>query len=376
MRTLIALLIAGCVPVLSNAQGCCSGGSGSPIAGGASQGVLSDKQIEISTNFQYFNSNNFHAGDKDTLPLFDNYDSKYLYSKIAYGLTKDLTFSVEAGYFFNKTQIGLDNIDTFRSSGISDLLLFPRYNVFNRKDSTRSVELTLGLGYKMPIGKHNDSTLVYTNPSTGQKIYTTSPPLVQPTNGSQDFIFYAFFLRGFPKHDFRLFANAIYIKKGWNSLGMNFGDYANLGIFAGKTFFEKFSLTFQLKYEWVDKMDYDKNIDMLALYNIDVKSTGNRKITFAPQLSYTFKSFALYGLYEFPLYEYAIGVQVVTQKFFTVGLSYRFFTRKKAACDPLYGESYQCEMRCEGGGGSEPGWCKMCGMKTEKVPVPESPEKK
>lgn len=367
MRTFIALLISCLIPVFSKGQGCCSGGSGSPIAGGASQGVLSDGQFELSSNFQYFNSNKFHTGDKDTLPLFDNYNSKYLYSKIAYGLTNDLTFSVEAGYFFNKTQIGLNNIDTFQSSGISDLILFPRYNVFNRKDSTRSVEFTLGLGYKFPIGKHDDSTLVYTNPFTGQKIYTTSPPLVQPTNGSQDFILYAFFMRGFPKHNFRLFTNAIYIKKGWNSLGQNFGDYANFGLFAGKTFFEKLALTCQLKWEWVDKMDYDKNIDMLALYNIDVKSTGNKKITFAPQISFTYKSFAFYGMYEIPLYEYSNGVQVITQRFFTMGLSYRFFTKKNTICDPLTGESYQCEMRCEGGGGSKPGWCKVCGMKTEKV---------
>ena len=35
------------------AQGCCSGTSGNPIAGGASTGVLLKNQLEISLNYQY-----------------------------------------------------------------------------------------------------------------------------------------------------------------------------------------------------------------------------------------------------------------------------------------------------------------------------------
>ena len=42
-----------------HSQGCCSGGSGSPIAGGASQGVLQDRQVEISANYQYLSTNKF-----------------------------------------------------------------------------------------------------------------------------------------------------------------------------------------------------------------------------------------------------------------------------------------------------------------------------
>ena len=111
-------------------QGCCSGGSGSPIAGGASQGVLSNRQVELSTNFQYINSNKFKTGDRDTTSLFDNFNSKYQYTKIAYGITKDFTISIESGYFFNKTQIGQNKIDTNSSSGIGDLIIFPRYDVY------------------------------------------------------------------------------------------------------------------------------------------------------------------------------------------------------------------------------------------------------
>ena len=88
-------------------QGCCSGGSGSPIAGGASQGVLKQRQVEIAANYQYVGSNKFQVGDRDTVSLFDNLYSNYLYMRLAYGVTEKLTVSLESGYFINKTQIEL-----------------------------------------------------------------------------------------------------------------------------------------------------------------------------------------------------------------------------------------------------------------------------
>jgi len=348
-------------------QGCCSGGSGSPIAGGASQGVLADGQFEAASNFQYINSNKFMSGAVDTLPLFDNFNSRYLYSKIAYGVAKKLSVSAELGYFFNKSQIGKDKVDTITSSGIGDLILFPRYEIFNRCTEKKKIEITIGLGFKIPLGKHNDSTLVYTNPVTGRRIFTTSPPLVQPTNGSQDFIFYGFLYRGFPKYNFRIFANSIYIRKGWNSLGQKFGDYKSVSLFAGQTFFKTIDLTVQLRAEMVDVMESDKNIDMLALYNIDVRSTGSKKILLVPQISYTFKSLTLYGLYEFPLYQYVTGVQVVTQQQLSFGLTYRFFIKKQICETPVGDYSYICPMKCEGSESSGPGKCPVCGMKLENI---------
>ncbi len=328
-RLLVIVTIVLCTEYV-HAQGCCSGGSGSPIAGGASQGVLQDRQMEIAANYQYSESDKFFVHDRDTASLFDNLNSNYLYLRLAYGVTKDLTMSVESGYFFNKTQYGLDGADTIRSSGMGDLILFPRYDILNTTSETRRTEITIGLGYKIPLGKYNDSTVVYTDPNNGQKFYTTSPPTVQPTNGSQDFIFYGFFFRGYPLKNFRIFANALYMKKGWNALGQKFGDYSTVGLFASKTFFQKLGVTLQLKGEYVGKMQYDKNIDMVALYNVDVTSTGSRKIFFVPQLSFSHNDFTIYALSEIPMYQYVHGTQVGSEYQFTMGVSYRFFTYKTA----------------------------------------------
>jgi hypothetical protein len=287
-------------------QACCSGGSGSPIAGGVSQGVLQEKQFEVSANYQYSGSGKFKAGDRDTAQLINYLSSNYLYGRLAYGITKDLTMSIEGGYYINKTEIALGRRDTVSSSGIGDLVLFPRYDVINRKSENTRTEWTIGLGYKIPLGTYNDSFVVYQNPKTLENYYTTAPPTVQPTTGSQDFIFYNFLFHSWPHKQFRIFSSMLYIKKGWNPMGQKFGDFASVGLFMSKTFFRKLGITLQVRGEWVDKMKYDKNVDMLALYNVDVKATGSRKIFVAPQVNFTFREFTVYALYDYPLYQNVI----------------------------------------------------------------------
>lgn len=308
----------------ADAQGCCSGGSGSPIAGGTSQGVLADQQAEVGVSFQYINSNKFLTGDKPAMNFLNNFNTKYLYTRFAYGVTDRLTMSVEAGYFFNKTQVALNETDKEESKGVSDLIVFPRYKVYEYNTEKTRNELTIGLGYKMPLGKYIDSSVVYTDMS-GKNYYTPRPPAVMPTTGSNDFIFYAFGFRGYPQKNFRIFANALYIRKGWNPIGERFGDYASIGLFASKTFLKKWSGTLQLKGEWIGDFKSDKSADdMLAYYNLDVNSFGSKKIVVAPQISYAHKNISIYLLGEYPLYQYVNGTAIASQYLFTLGFAYRF----------------------------------------------------
>ena len=320
------------------AQGCCSGGSGSPIAGGTSQGVLLDRQIEISTNYQYINSKKFLSGTKDTSNFLDNYNSQYFYTRFAYGLTKNLTMSLESGYYLNRSQVGLHHSYVQQCSGIGDLILFPRYDVYNHNTEKTRNEITLGLGLKLPLGKYLDSFVTYTDPHSKRSYYAPMAPAVMPSTGSNDFIFYGFGYRGYPSHNFRIFTSLLYVKKGWNALGEKFGDYSSIGIFAGKTFFRKLGITFQLKGEWVETMKTDKNVDltikyfninyMKDYYGLDVNSTGGKKILFVPQVNYSYKSLSVYALSEFPLYQYVNGTAIASQYLFTIGIAYRFMTVK------------------------------------------------
>ena len=364
MRSIILFSIIFFISPKLFSQGCCSGGSGSPIAGGASQGVLLDRQVELGVNYQYISTDTFKAGDRDTASLFDSFKSNYLYFRVAYGVTKNFTMSVESGYFINKTQIELLNADTFQSSGIGDLIIFPRYDILNHTEEKKRTEITLGLGYKIPLGKYNDSNIVYTNPLNGHHTWIVSPPSVQPTNGSNDLIFYGFFFRSYPLKNFRIFSNLLYVRKGWNPMGEKFGDYASIGLFAGKTFFKKLGVTLQVKGEWIDKMKWNKNIDMLGIYGVDVKSTGGRKVLFVPQLSYSYKSFTIYALSEIPLYQYVNLVQVASKFQLTIGLSYRFFAYKSGIVKPTDNTSeviYVCPMHPEVTS-TVPAKCPKCGM--------------
>lgn len=324
------LVFIACL-ILSDAQQlyaqCCSGGSGSPVAGGASQGVLQEKQMEIGISHQYISTSKFKSGNKDTLKFLDNYNSQYIYNRIGYGLTKDLTISIEAGYYLNKTEEKLNRIDTITSSGIGDLIIFPRYDIYNSTTEEKRTEITIGLGYKIPIGKYNDSTK-YIEPFSGDPYYVVNPPSVQPSSGANDFIFYTFLFRSYPLKNFRVFANATYIKKGWNPSGEKFGDYFNLGIFAGTTLFEKLSVTLQCRGEWIDKMQVNKNVLLYAFPNYDSKATGSRKIFITPQIGYSYKKFTFYLLSEIPVYQYVNKAQVVSQHQFTGGIFYRFYTNQ------------------------------------------------
>ncbi len=312
------------------AQGCCSGGSGSPIAGGTSQGVLSEQQAEVAMNFQYVNSHKFLKGDKPTMDFLSNFNTKYLYTRIAYGVTDRLTMSIESGYFFNKTQIAINKKDKEESKGIADLIIFPRYKVYEHNTEKKRDEITIGLGYKIPLGKYLDSTVVYTDPK-GKNFFTPKPPAVMPTTGSNDFIFYAFAFRGYPEKKFRIFVTSLYIRKGWNPLGEKFGNYGSVSLFASKTILKKLGVTLQLKGEWIDGFQADKSADdMLARYNIDVNSFGSKKIAIAPQLNYSFGDFSFYALSELPLYQYVNGTAIASQYLFTLGAAWRFFTVKQS----------------------------------------------
>ncbi len=124
-------------------------------------------------------------------------------------------------------------------------------------------------------------------------------------------------------------------------------------------------VTLQLKGEHIGKLKAAENVDLLAFYNVDTASTGSKRVSFVPQVSFSHRSFTLFGLYDLPVYEYVNGSQIASKHLFTLGLSYRFFTVKSRI--PKAGEdSYACSMKCPEGFSNQPGKCRVCGMELEK----------
>ena len=323
------IILASCLLLSANlvySQGCCSGGSGSPISGAAASGVLLENQMEISTSYQFISSHLFKTNNnKDTVSILsDTLRSDYLFFRTDYGLSEKLTMSVALGYFLDKSIVNRN--ESYSVSGVSDLILFPRYNVFNFKKENHRTELTLGLGLKLPIGSHTDSSLLVSNPIFGD-IYAYNPPIAQLTNGSQDAMFYAFIFRTYPKKKFSVFANSLFIKKAFNSLGEKFGDYSSMSVFFSKSLPKNFGLTAQLKYEHVGEIEAAHGVDLVN-YNVELESTGLSKMLFVPQLSYSKNGFTYFATADLPLYEDLNGSQFSTQYQVTVGLSYRFLLKE------------------------------------------------
>lgn len=273
--------------------------------------------------------------------------------------------SVESGNYFRKEEIGLPGRPTYSSSGIGDLILFPRYDILNRTEEKTRTELTAGLGLKIPLGSYNDSTGLV-EPFSGSTYYVTKPQSVQLSSGAQDVIFYLFAFRGYPQKNFRIFANGLYIKKGWNPLGEKLGDFASVGLFAGKTFFQKLGVTLQVRYEHMDKMKINKDILLYAYPNYDPEATGYKKVFVTPQLSFSKGKFTVYVLSDLPVYQYVTKTQVGSEFQMTAGLSFRFFAVKSTINDTNSGTVYTCPMHPEIKS-SRPGGCPKCWMDLEKV---------
>lgn len=328
MRYLVFCIITLLFNEIGYAQGCCAGGSGSPIAGGASTGVLLKNQLEIAGNYQFNYADVYFAKDSDTTNLIDGLKSSYFFLRADYGVSDKLTMSIASGYYAHKTLIELGYRDTVSSKGIGDLILFPRYSIFNKERENSRTEITIGIGLKIPLSSGKDSHLVGT--SSNGDVYAISPPTVQTTTGSQDLMFYTFFYQGYQKRNLRFFANSLYIKKGYGPLGERFGDYASLGLYVGKTVFKNIGITMQLKGEWIGKMSLAETVkeEDLAIYSIEIASTGSKKVFFVPQLSYTYKNLTWFATSEIPMYQYLNGVQLGSLYQFTTGLSYRFLAKK------------------------------------------------
>jgi hypothetical protein len=339
MRLIVLLIFSFLFQNLAFSQGCCSGGGSNPIAGGTATGVLQKYQMEVSLNYQNNTSNKFFEGTEEVSQegIYDKLSSEYLFLRTDYGISKKLTLSLGTGYHLNKTLSYKDQDTSASTSGFGDLIIFPRYDIYNETKGNIRSEITLGIGLKIPIGSHTDTMEIRTD------IWDLIPPTIQLTTGGTDLMLYSFFLREYKKQKFRLFANSLYIRKGYNSLDEKFGDYISLSLFASKTFFRKWGLTTQLKGESVgqiqinqakkEKFELDENYFEKITWEEKREATGSEKLIFIPQLSYSQNGITIFATSEIPLYQNLKGNQIGSKQQFTVGVNYRFLTKE---CEPEF----------------------------------------
>ena len=126
--------------------------------------------------------------------IYDKLSSEYLFLRTDYGISKKLTLSIAAGYHLNKN-LSYEGKDTSASSsGMGDIIIFPRYDIYNETKGNIRSEITLGLGVKLPIGSHDE---INSNSRSLTPEYL--PPTIQLSTGGTDIMLYAFFLREYKK---------------------------------------------------------------------------------------------------------------------------------------------------------------------------------
>jgi hypothetical protein len=338
MRIIVLAIFSLLFQNFAFSQGCCSGGGSNPIAGGTATGVLQKYQMEVSLNYQNNTSNKFFEETEEVSQegIYDKLSSEYLFLRTDYGISKKLTLSLATGYHLNKTLSYKGQDTSASSSGMGDLIIFPRYDVYNETNGNTRTEVTLGFGVKLPIGSHTDTMKITSD------VWELIPPTIQLSTGGTDLMFYSFFLREYKKQKIRLFANSLYIRKGYNTLDEKFGDYTSVSLFVSKTFFRKWGLTTQIKAENVGQIEVrqSKLLDLVVRDPYEAenfldkqKTTGSKKWLFIPQISYSKNNFTLFATSEIPLYQNLKGVQFASQNQFTVGLNYRFLTKE---CEPEF----------------------------------------
>jgi hypothetical protein len=342
MRLIVLAIFSLLFQNFAFSQGCCSGGGSNPIAGGAATGVLQQYQMEVSLNYQVNQSNKFFEGAEEVEQegVYDKLSSNYLFLRTDYGISKKLTLSLASGYHLNKALKEKDTTITLSNSGMGDIIIFPRYDIYNETKGNIRSEITLGFGVKLPIGSHTDTV------ASGSIIPDYLPPTVQLSTGGVDVILYAFYFREYKKQKFRLFANSLYIRKGYNSLDDKFGDYTSFSLFASQTVYRRWGLVSQVKGEWIGQLNakqskldrFENSDDWLTEYEAETffekqKATGGKKVLFIPQLSYSQNGITIFATSEIPLYQNLNGYQFASQNQFTIGINYRFLT--KECEDPL-----------------------------------------
>ncbi|GMR24789.1 MAG: hypothetical protein BMS9Abin39_0057 [Ignavibacteria bacterium] len=291
-------------------QACCS--AGSPLLGSLDVSNTSEGILQVGLTYEFNSLQDVYAR---TVRLDDDFRERRVNSfllVVNYGLTERISLSTLFTFINQSRNISSlgDLTSRLNTGGLSDGIILVKYN-FIPLSLIDQIELTLGVGAKLPIG---NSTLR----SDGILI----PADMQPGTGAWDGVLWGYFSKGFmPALPLNGFLNVSYRLNGTNNRfgdnfqqGYTFGNelFVNLGAgYRTDTFFD-FTIMLRFRNTTPDKFDGGQ-----------IPNTGGNWLYFVPGVNGKISDQLTARLSgQIPLYRNLTGTQLTTTYTASIGLFY------------------------------------------------------
>lgn len=280
-------------PAIIHAQ-CLS--SVNPVGGTNNLLVLEKNSLRLISFYKYGQGNQYYEGNSvSDFNLIDKAFYNYLSASVGYGLSWKTTLELEAGYFFNKTQIyNLEPGYRLKGQGLSNLIALIKHSIYS--DPFKRVYITGAAGVKIPFSR----SLQWDN-------NVKLPVEVQPTLGSYGGIFSTSFVKEDSGTGMRYFlTNRTEINTS------NKDDYR-----PGTSVYTSFYISRHLKAPWL-KDNWTAIVQIRneirtpdKINEITKESSGSTLFFVAPQLNYVLKNnWYLSAMVDIPVYQNFKGTQL------------------------------------------------------------------
>jgi hypothetical protein len=289
--------------------GCSSAGSmggATPFNLSDNRGVLQSKNLEVSTFYRYSYASQFYYqdskvgfGDEEIV----NFHLLNLYT--AYGLTQNITLEADAGHFYYTTK---NLSDTVSGNNFSNLNVSAKLNLLRQKE--HSLNLTLGLGGKIPLTSDIIESIGYNMPVTA----------------GYGVLLQMFIGRSVLSGDLSIMN---YSRYEINSLDAP--DYV-----FGNSFANSFYFSLPVTNDFISHLELRNSLRASDKINDSTLSnTGSFMFLVAPQLSFHHKTWSFRVGGEIPIYKYMNGTQLTNSftLFANISKSFDFTPR-----DEIYEE--------------------------------------
>lgn len=198
----------------------------------------------------------------------------------------------------------ISSTDVLNIGGIGDAVLLAKYNVLPLNMATQR-EFTIGLGPKIPFGKHDERTTVG----------ILLPPDMQPGSGAWDAVLWAYFYQGFlPKTRLNLFGTISARFTGENDLDYKFGN--------------EFTATMSTSYRTDGLFDWSLSLRHRFVqpdqrFRQDIANTGGFWLILMPGVNVKFApSWSARLAARLPVYRHLNGTQLTTSYRMSISLNY------------------------------------------------------